>query len=297
MVRTFSLNDWILGRFGHGNQAVLDASLKRVSIESRLAGANIAGGLLTFVAFIVGAYMVLNGQTSLGVLMGLMQLNDAVLNLFYSLAGTLSRLQGALAAGDRILGVLDTPPEPERYGTALAGAAAATPEQGPVQAPVVAFDVARFAYSDGRPILQGLSFTVAEGQTAAFVGPSGGGKSTIFRLLMGHYPPAGGSIAVCGRPLRSYALLELRNLFAFVPQDAYLYSCSVRDNIRYGKPGAPDEAVSAAARAAYAHDLILGLPEGYDTQVGERGAHLSGGQRQRIAIARAPQRCADPAAG
>ena len=104
---------------------------------------------------------------------------------------------------------------------------------------------------------------------------------------MGHYPVSSGSVTLSGKPIHDYSLRELRDLFAFVPQDAYLYSGSVLDNIRYGKMNATETEVIAAAQASYAHDFILELPDGYNTPVGEHGAHLSGGQRQRIAIARA----------
>ncbi len=290
IVRTFNLGDWILDRFDRSNEEVLGANLKRVRIESALAAGNDFGFVVVVLAYITGAYMVLKGQTTLGVLLALVQLNSPVQFFVYSLGGTISRLQSALAAGDRILAVLDAELEPQRYPAPVAlPASADSPAAATATTPgrVVAFTGVTFSYGDERPILQSLSFDIQEGQVAAFVGPSGSGKSTIFRLLMGHYPVANGSISVSGQPIHAYTLSELRDLSAFVPQDAYLYSGSVLENIRYGKPDASEEEIIAAARASHAHDFILELPAGYDTLVGERGARLSGGQRQRIAIARA----------
>jgi ABC-type multidrug transport system fused ATPase/permease subunit len=285
VVRTFSLGEWILKRFSRSNQELLDVNLKRVRLESTLAGGNNLAGVITAMPLLAGAYMVLNGQTTLGTLFGLIQLNNPVINMLFSLSGIISGIQGSLAAGDRLLAVLDADPEPERYpaptGQPAATSAVPQPDQG------VEFRQVQFSYSDGLPILQEVSFNIRAGQVAALVGPSGSGKSTVFRLLMGHYPVARGWVSVFGKPIHTYSLSELRDLFAFVPQDAYLYSGSVLENIRYGKPDASEEEITAAARASYAHDFILELPEGYHTLVGERGARLSGGQRQRIAIARA----------
>ena len=322
VVRTFSLGEWILKRFYASNQQVLDVNLKRVRLESTLTVWNNIAGIGATIPLLAGAYMVLMGQTTLGVLLGLSQLNSPVINMVYSISGIISGIQGSLAAGDRILRVLDTAPEPERYpapsiqaaqgriplsavpfplkgegvnsgnlGIFGSEAAQNTQISGSYSAlepdSVVGFRQVQFSYSDGLPILQDVSFDIREGQVAALVGPSGSGKSTIFRLLMGHYPVTQGWVSVFGKPLHAYSLRELRDLFAFVPQDAYLYSGTVLENIRYGKQGASEEEITAAARASYAHDFILELPEGYHTLVGERGARLSGGQRQRIAIARA----------
>jgi ATP-binding cassette subfamily B protein len=285
VVRTFNLGDWILKRFYRSNQEVLDVNLRRVRIESTLAGANSLASIAIVLPLMAGLYMVLNGQTTLGVLLGLSQLNGPVSNMVYSISGIISGIQGSLAAADRILGVLETAPEPERYPApaGLPKIAAAVPQPGSV----VDFHHVQFSYSDGLPILQDVSLTIREGQVSALVGPSGSGKSTLFRLLMGHYPVTQGAVFAFGKPLHSYTLNQLRDLFAFVPQDAYLYSGTVLENIRYGKPDASQEEITAAAKASYAHDFILELPEGYNTLVGERGARLSGGQRQRIAIARA----------
>jgi len=288
VVRTFNLGEWILERFMKSNQEVLGVAQKRIRIEANLAAGNDLAGTLTIAPFIVGAYMVLKGQTTLGVLLGLVQLNNPVQFFVYSLGGTISRIQGALAAADRLLAVLDTPVEPDHYHPVLS---LMTPkelsEPLPPPSSYLEFMEVKFRYSNNQHVLEGLSFGVQEGQVAAFVGPSGSGKSTVFRLLMGHYPVQAGRIYVSAKPIYDYSLSELRDLFAFVPQDAFLYSGTVLENIRYGKPGASEDEVIAAAQASYAHNFILELPEGYNTLVGERGARLSGGQRQRIAIARA----------
>jgi ATP-binding cassette subfamily B protein len=137
------------------------------------------------------------------------------------------------------------------------------------------------------PSLQDFSLHVRPGETVALVGASGAGKSTVFQLLLRFYDPAQGRILLDGVPTNALALQDLRERIAIVPQDAVVFSTSAMENIRYGRPGASDEEVRAAARAAFAHDFLMALPEGYDTFLGERGVRLSGGQRQRIAIARA----------
>jgi len=283
VVRTYNLGEWILARFSKANRELLESGLRRVRLDAALAAANGLGGtVMTLLPMGLGSYMVLTGQTTFGILVALMQLNGPIQFFVYSLGGAISRIQGSLAAADRILAVLDVAPEPERYGEA--GAEPAAPSKPEA---LLEFANVHFGYDSGQEVLQGMSFDVREGQVAAFVGPSGGGKSTIFKLLLGCYPLRQGAVFVAGKSANTYRLSELRDLFAYIPQDAYLYSGSILDNIGYGKPGASQEEVIAAARAAYAHDFISEFPAGYETQVGERGTRLSGGQRQRIAIARA----------
>jgi ATP-binding cassette subfamily B protein len=146
-----------------------------------------------------------------------------------------------------------------------------------------------FAYPS-RPqqaVLDELALAVEPGSTVALVGPSGAGKSTVFQLLQRFYDAGAGEVRIDGVPLRSADPRELRRRVAVVPQEAVVFSGSVLDNIRYGRPDATDDDALAAARAAYADEFVRRLPDGYATEVGERGLRLSGGQRQRLAIARA----------
>ena len=137
------------------------------------------------------------------------------------------------------------------------------------------------------PALSDFNLAVAPGETVALVGPSGAGKSTVFQLLLRYYDPAQGTIRLDGVSTRELSLHDLRERIGIVPQDAVIFSSSAMENIRYGRPGASDDEVIAAARAAFSHEFITALPEGYASFLGERGVRLSGGQRQRIAIARA----------
>lgn len=151
----------------------------------------------------------------------------------------------------------------------------------------IVFENVSFAYDDGRPILDGINLRIAPGEHVALVGPSGAGKSTLIALLLRLHEPSAGRILIDGIDIRRYRRDSLRQQIGIVLQETMLFGVSVRENIAYGCPVATDEAIEAAARAARAHEFIIDLPEGYDTELGERGATLSGGQRQRICLARA----------
>jgi ABC-type transport system involved in Fe-S cluster assembly fused permease/ATPase subunit len=150
----------------------------------------------------------------------------------------------------------------------------------------VRFENVHFGYQSNREILKGVDFTVPAGHSLAIVGPTGAGKSTISRLLFRFYDVTGGAVLIDGHDVRDVTQDSLRSAIGVVPQDTVLFNDTIRYNIAYGRPGASQEEVEAAARAAQVHDFVLRLPEGYDTRVGERGLKLSGGEKQRVAIAR-----------
>ena len=188
------------------------------------------------------------------------------------------RLAKASAAGERVLDLLDRTPDVRD----LPGAVPAPALRGAVR-----FEGISFAYEPGRPALEQVDCEVQPGQHVALVGPSGSGKSTFVSLILRLYDPTAGRVLIDGRDIRDYTLASLRAQTSVVLQDSILFAATIRDNIAYGAPVAPPEAIEAAARIANAHAFIEALPHGYDTVVGERGVTLSSGQRQRIAIARA----------
>ncbi|MFA5120260.1 ABC transporter ATP-binding protein [Zavarzinia sp.] len=186
--------------------------------------------------------------------------------------------QEGLAAAERVFAMLDVKPRvvdaPDAKDLAV--------ERGEI-----AFDDVYFTYNDGTAALKGVTFTVPAGKTVALVGPSGGGKSTTINLIPRFYDPAGGAIRIDGTDIRDVTMVSLRRNMALVAQEATLFDDTVAANIGYGRPGATRAEVEAAAKAAAAFDFINGLPQGFETVVGESGVKLSGGQRQRICIARA----------
>lgn len=265
------------------------------SVEAAYQGARAAIGaraILTAVAITLvfgsvvgilwyGAQNVLSGGMSAGTL-GQFVLYSVIAA---SGLGQLSEVWGELAqaggAAERLSELLN-----ERSAVAEPPAPVAMPQPPRGEAE---FSDVDFVYpqATGRPIISGLSFKVAAGETVAIVGPSGAGKSTVFSLLMRFYDPQKGNITVDGTDIRSASIADLRSRLSIVPQDVAIFASSIHDNIAFGCPDATRDQVRAAAIAAQADGFIEKLERGYDTQVGERGVTLSGGQRQRIAIARA----------
>jgi len=196
-----------------------------------------------------------------------------------TLAYTASAVQSAAAGSRRVLKVLDTSP-----GVVERKGARELPR--PIRGEIVFEDVS-FAYRADLPVLNRVGLTVPAGSSLALVGPSGTGKTTLASLLMRFYDPTHGRIILDGQDLRDLKLQSLRQHIALVTQDPILFAASIRENIAYGRPGASQKDIEAAARAAGAHEFIQRLPDKYEAQVAERGATLSSGQRQRLAIARA----------
>ncbi|WP_375260356.1 ABC transporter ATP-binding protein [Palleronia sp.] len=280
VVKVFSLEDQMQGRMG---SAVRNVERRRNAIArigavtsplmETLAGFAIAG----IVA--VSAFSLFGGEpTTAGELMSFI----TAFMMAYEPAKRLSRvrikLETAMVRVRMMFELLD-------YEEQLVEAPDAVPlEPGPGD---VRLDDVTFTYGQKKTVLKSLTLDFPARKTTALVGPSGGGKSTILNLLMRLYDPSSGRVLIDGQDIRGSTFASLRDRISFVGQDTFLFSASVRENIRYSRPSATDEEVEAAARDANAHDFIMALDDGYDTEVGENGNFLSGGQRQRIAIARA----------
>jgi ATP-binding cassette, subfamily B, bacterial MsbA len=210
-------------------------------------------------------------------------------NRLYSPVKALSKMnlsmQKILAAGDRVFEVMDVPPESINGG--MFGVVATVPAAPSRLSGDIRFEDVSFGYEPANQVLKNFSLHIRPGELVAIVGPSGSGKTTIVNLLLRFYEPTTGRILVDGVPIQHIPLQSLRQQIAVVPQETFLFCGTGLENIGYAKPDASDAEIVEAARAAYAHDFLFESPDGYLTEVGERGLQLSGGQRQRIAIARA----------
>lgn len=236
----------------------------------------LSGTLSSILCLVAGGWFCMQGRLTIGGLVAFFSLLPKMVEVINDMANRVFNSKAALAAAERVFAILNTPVEPT--GTA---------QSGMEDAPAIEFRNVSFAYEEGAPVLNGASFKVPRGKVMAVVGASGGGKSTLLRLLCGFYRPQEGSILVEGVALEDWNLEALRSRISYVSQHAYLFPASVGENIAMGKPGADAAAIRKAAEAANAAGFINGLPEGYDTPAGERGSRLSGGQIQRISIARA----------
>ncbi len=278
-VKYFGNEEWEAQRYDQSLQRFEAAAVKS---QTSLSVLNVGQS-----AIIAIAVTLIVWRATVGVVNGTMTIGDLVLvNAFMiqlyiplNFLGVIYReIKQALADMERLFGLIEENAE-------IKDKAGATPLA--IRGAEVRFEHVDFAYEANRQILFDVSFTVPAGRTVAVVGPSGGGKSTLARLLYRFYDVAGGRITVDGQDIRDVQQTSLRAAIAIVPQDTVLFNDSIEYNIAYGKPGATHDEIVAAARLAQIDTFIAGLPEGYATAVGERGLKLSGGEKQRVAIARA----------
>src|SRR4051812_47707854 len=284
VVRAFGQEPRHKSRFAELNELNREANMRTVYLNAAYFPAvELLSAVATAVILIYGGSQVGDGG---GVTIGVLASFVFYLQTFFDPIQQLSQLyttyQAGMAALDKIFDLLDEEPDLEDKPGALE-----LPElRGHIQ-----FEDVTFCYGD-KPALSNVSLDVPPGQTVALVGATGAGKSTLAKLVARFYDPDSGRILVDGHDLRDVSERSLRSQLGIVPQEGYLFSGTIADNIGFGRPGATAEEVEAAARAVGAHEFIERLPEGYDTEVGERGGHLSAGQRQLVAFARAA--AADP---
>ena len=279
LIQAYGREDLLHARFQSANRASLASGLRSMRLSKsfkRVSDLLVAGG--TGAVLWLGGRLALHHELSPGTIVLFVAYLRNVYSPIDKISQTILDAAGATASGERLLEVLESElvlPEGE-------GATEAPPLRGRVQ-----FDGVTFGYRNAEPVLRDVCFAVEPGETIAVIGHNGAGKSTLLSLLLRFYDPQAGRIRFDGRDLRELKLDSVRRQIAVVMQESRLFQKSVRENIRFGKPGATDAEVEQAAKLAQAHDFIQNMPEGYETLIRDGGESLSGGERQRINIARA----------
>ena len=276
-IKSFTAEDREVARIAEESSAYREANRQAIRLSSAFSPLIRVAILIGFIGTMVwGGFLVLNGSLEVGLYSVMVFLTQRLLWPLTTLGQTFDLYQRAMASARRVFVVLDAEQTMEN------GTRSPLPIKG-----TLALRGVRFSYVEGHPVLDDVTIDFPSGETTALVGATGAGKTTVAKLLLRFYDPGLGSVALDGVDLRELDRGDLRRGIALVSQDVFLFHGTVRENVAYGRPGATNLEVEAAARIAEAHEFILALPNGYDTIVGERGQKLSGGQRQRLSIARA----------
>ncbi|GLX68076.1 ABC transporter ATP-binding protein [Paenibacillus glycanilyticus] len=284
VVKSFATEEVEQKKFAERNKQNFETNMERAKLEAKAFPLMGLFGGLTFVLMIwLGAVYVARGEMTLGTFMAFQWYTWGIIWPLNMLGWQINIMQQAIKAAPRVFEVLDTPSDIE------------SPQNGVTTANMkgqVSFRDIRFFFNDqdqakDAPILSDISFEVKQGEVIAVLGATGSGKSSLIALLSRFYDTSSGQVLIDGIDVREYELDGLRRSVGIVPQETFLFSASIRDNIAYGYPDATMEQIEHAARKAQIHDFITTMPHGYDTLIGERGVGLSGGQRQRVALARA----------
>ncbi|MED0673566.1 ABC transporter ATP-binding protein [Aneurinibacillus aneurinilyticus] len=279
IVRSFILEQVFLKKFIGQSNNVLSLQLKQAKLSSIMrAGSSSAGAIAYLLNLGLGAFLVAKGALSIGSLLAFVSLMHYLIYPFTGMVSTWISFQQSVSAWDRILQILDSPGETRNL-----------PEYIPHKEGVhsIHFRNLCFSYDGEKNVIENFNLSIPAGKIIALVGPSGAGKSTLFKLFLGLYQPTSGSIHLDSQSIKTLSPSALRSSIAYVPQESYLFSGTIRENLLYGRANTTEEELIKAAKIANAHEFIMSLPDKYDTEIGERGVKLSGGQKQRISIARA----------
>lgn len=281
VVKSFTSEHREMEKFGVRNQDTLKAHLARAAIEARTFPLlHFIAGLCFMLLYAYGGRRIISGEMTIGTLFSFNWYLWGLIWPVRFLGFLISLARRAMAAGPRAFAILDSASEiVEAEGA----------RQMPRIEGHIRFEDVEFAFEDERetPVLKGLSLEVLPGQVVALLGSTGSGKSSVINLIPRFYDPQAGRITIDGIDIREVTLASLRQQIGTVPQETFLFSDTVRNNVALGRPDAPSDEIVATARAAQADEFISKLPDAYESRVGERGIGLSGGERQRVAIARA----------
>ncbi len=278
VVKSFTNEDFELSRFRRDNGNFRTAKLVAYKVMAwTTSSIYMMTRLVTLVILVVGAWFTFQGKLSIGELVSFILFINILIKPIDKISALLELYPKGMAGFSRFRQLLDQEPEITDCRDAV--------DVPHLRGDIVLDDVT-FGYDAGKPVLNGLSLSIRSGQTVAFVGPSGAGKTTICSLIPRFYDVDGGRITIDGIDVRDMTQRSLRRQIGIVQQDVFLFTGTVKENIAYGDLSATDEAIYAAAQRAHLEEFISSLPDGYDTQIGERGLKLSGGQKQRLAIAR-----------
>lgn len=281
VITLFRRNESVLADFRRENENVYRAGVSANTYALLLMPlTSVLGNLFVIVLASLGGFLALSGLVTVGIIATFINYGQNFVQPLRQLSNLYNTLQAALAGAERVFEILDTPPEVDAPRAPVATLDRAT-VKGEVR-----FEHVTFGYLPGVPVLSDVSLEAQPGQMIALVGPTGAGKTTIINLLTRFYEIDSGSISIDGVDIRDLPKERLRSMLGLVLQDTYLFRTTVMENIRYGRLAATDDEVVAAAKLADAHDFILQLPNGYETELSERAGNLSQGQRQLLAIAR-----------
>lgn len=279
VVRGFAQEQAEIARFDRDNNAIYETSMRAAQAAAFTMPFIVFLAMISTVVILwMGGNLVISGKLTIGSLVAFNSYILQLVNPVRRIGMLLNNLAESRASAERVFEILDSRSEVENKPGAITL---------PRISGQVRFEHVSFSYLGGKKILSDINFQVEPGQVVALLGPTGSGKSTIINLIPRFYDVSSGAITLDGYDIRDVTLESLRNQIGIVLQETRLFGSTIRDNIAFGRPDATDEEVIAAAKAAAAHDFIMEMPNGYQTEVGERGETLSGGQRQRIAIARA----------